>query len=86
MRNHRGGDILRAKSVQHEMENQEKVENHNQGWNCIDDSLTVITRITKQVSYFQESYSDDTDGNNGCGVQWQWHRKVCSSQPTSLAA
>ena len=28
----------------------------------------------KTVPYFQESYSNGTDGNNGCNVQWQRHK------------
>ena len=26
--------------------------------------------IMRTVLYFQESYSDGTDGNNSCDVQW----------------
>ena len=36
----------------------------------------------KTVSYFQESHSDGADGNDGCDVQWQGHKKVRSEALT----
>ena len=42
---------------------------------CIfEDSLTVITRTTKQFLISRSHISDGTDENNGCNVQWQRHK------------
>ena len=43
------------------------------GTRIFEDSLSDYENH-KTVTYFQESYSNGTDGNNGCDVQWQRHK------------